>query len=82
MGMRSKVLGWALKKEMERHGPAIRAEIDRLKSIRTMAELKAWGAEKGGALMVLTRERGPEFMAFIKAEWARMREERARENRR
>lgn len=76
MGMKSKMLGWAMKKELERHGPAIRAEIDRLKSIRTLAELKAWGSEKGGALKVLTRERGPELLAFIKAEWARARAER------
>lgn len=72
MGMRSKVLGWALKQELKRHGPAIRAEIDRLKSIRTLDELKVWGREKGGALGVLARERGPELLAFIKQEWKRM----------
>ncbi|WP_126378958.1 hypothetical protein [Desulfovibrio ferrophilus] len=72
--MRNKLLGWAMRKELERHGPAIRAEIDRLKSIRTLAELKVWGSEKGGALKVLAHERGPELLAFIKSEWARMRE--------
>ncbi|MBU1002083.1 MAG: hypothetical protein KKE73_06135 [Proteobacteria bacterium] len=71
MGLRDKFMGWAMRKELERHGPAIRAEIDRLKSIRTLAELKAWGSEKGGALKLLSRQRGPELLAFIKAEWAR-----------
>ena len=74
MGMKKKFLGWAVRKELERHGPAIRAEINRLKSIRTLAELKVWGREKGGALGALTRERGPEVLAFIKAEWGRMRD--------
>lgn len=72
MGMRSKFLGWALRKELERNGPAIRAEIGRLKSLRTLDEVKAWGREKGGELGVLARERGPELMAFIKAVWRRM----------
>ncbi|WP_461208365.1 hypothetical protein [Desulfocurvus sp. DL9XJH121] len=74
--MKRKLLGWALRKELERHGPAIRAEIDELKSLRTLAEIKAWGAKKGGALGVLARERGPELLAYIKAEWRRMRDER------
>lgn len=71
MGLKDKFMGWAQRKELERHGPQIRAEIDRLKSIRTLAELKAWGNEKGGALKTLSHERGPELLAFIKAEWAR-----------
>lgn len=76
--MNRKLLSWALRRELKRHEPAIRAEIDRLKAIRTLDELKVWGREKGGALGVLARERGPELMAFIKAEWARMRKESGR----
>lgn len=66
MTMKSKVIMWAVKRELERHGDDIRAEMDRLKSIRTLDELKSWAGEKGGALRELVRRHGPEVLAFVR----------------
>lgn len=74
MGIRTKLLKMAVQRELERHGPEIRAEMDRLKNIRSLDELKVWGREKGGAIGVLVRNHGPVVLDFIKAEWGKLKD--------
>lgn len=69
--MKAKFAMWAMRRELMRHSGEIRAEMDRLKAIRTLAELKVWGREKGGALGALVQSHGPQFFQLLKTELAR-----------
>lgn len=66
MTIKSKFIIWAVKRELARHEDDIRAEVDRLKGIRTLDELKAWSREKSGALSALVKSHGPIVLKYLR----------------
>lgn len=71
MSMRHKLILWAVRRELREHGDEIRAELERLRAIRSLPELRAWAAEKGGALAGLVRRHGPRALELLRTELAR-----------
>ena len=48
-----------VKKKLEQHSDAIQAEIERVKGMRGLKEIKEYGLEKGGEFKVFMDERCP-----------------------
>ena len=71
MSMKHTVILWAVRRALREHADEIRAELERLRGVRSLPELRAWAAEKGGALAGLVRRHGPRALAVLREELAR-----------
>jgi len=78
MGAKSRLAGFMIRRTLAEHKDEIRAEIERVKSLRSRADISAWAREKGGELKELWRERGPEVKELLKREFIRLREDLAK----
>lgn len=76
--MKKRIIRWAIRKKIDEHSEEIQAEITRIRSLRSIAEFKAYGGEKGAELKKLWQERGPEIKRALKEEYARFKAERAK----
>ncbi|NJB67616.1 hypothetical protein GGQ74_001256 [Desulfobaculum xiamenense] len=73
MGLRTQLLGSLIRKQFEEHSDELRAEVDRVKSIRSVADAKTYAAEKGGEAKEMWREHGPAVKSAVRREWERLR---------
>ncbi|GAB6175854.1 hypothetical protein JCM16814_07450 [Desulfobaculum senezii] len=73
MGMKKKMFGWAIRKQIEAHSDEIQAEVERVKGIRSVSEAKDYGKEKIGQAREVWQEHGPGIKDAAQREWDRMK---------